>query len=104
SGGMRLLSAPHQQLAQCQQWVLHHILEKLPTESPAHGFIAGKSTLTNAVPHLGHDVVMNLDLSDFFPTITFRRVRGVFHRLGYSHAVATLLALLCTESPRGKVE
>src|SRR6185436_6179942 len=41
---------------------------------------------------------------DFFPTITFPRVRGVFRRLGYSQAVATVLALLCTECPRQRVE
>jgi retron-type reverse transcriptase len=35
--------------------------------------------------------------------VTFPRVRSVFHRLGYSPAVATLLALLCTECPRKPV-
>ncbi|MEZ4309866.1 MAG: reverse transcriptase family protein [Polyangiaceae bacterium] len=39
-------------------------------------------------------------MKDFFPTITFHRVRGVFQKLGYSPAVATVFALLCTESPR----
>ena len=42
--------------------------------------------------------------SDFFPSVAFRRVRGVFHRLGYSPAAATILALLCTESPRQQAE
>src|SRR5439155_1276785 len=45
-----------------------------------------------------------LDLEDFFPSITFPRVRSVFQRLGYSPAVATVLALLCTECPRRPVE
>jgi retron-type reverse transcriptase len=104
SGGMRLLSAPHDGLARAQQWVFDNILGKLPTEPPAHGFVAGRSTVTNAVPHLRQGVVVNLDLSDFFPTITFRRVRGLFQRIGYSPAVATVLALLCTEAPRRAVE
>jgi len=39
-----------------------------------------------------------------FPSITFPRVRSVFQRLGYSPAVATILALLCTECPRKQVE
>jgi hypothetical protein len=42
-------------------------------------------------------VVINLDLKDFFPTITYPRVWGVFRALGYSRAAATILALLCTE-------
>jgi retron-type reverse transcriptase len=103
SGGKRLLAAPQPKLAKAQAWVLHQILEKLETEAPAHGFIKGRSTVTCAGPHVGRDMVVNLDLSDFFPTITFGRVRGIFQRLGYSPAVATILALLCTESPRSAV-
>ncbi len=104
SGGKRLLAAPQPRLGRAQAWVLHEVLEKLPTEDPAHGFVKGRSTLSCAIPHVGKGVVVNLDLSDFFPTITFGRVRGVFQRLGYSPAVATVLALLCTEPPRAPVE
>jgi retron-type reverse transcriptase len=63
-----------------------------------------RSTVTNATPHLGKELVVNLDLADFFPSVTFPRVRGMFERMGYSPAVATVLALLCTESPRRAVE
>jgi len=66
----------------------------------AHGFVRGRSTVTNAAPHVGQQLVLNLDLEDFFPSVTFPRVRGVFRELGYSPAIATLLALLCTECPR----
>ena len=59
--------------------------------------------MTNAAAHVGRLLVVNADLSDFFPSITFPRVRGVFRQLGYSPAVATVLALLCTESPRRTV-
>lgn len=104
SGGKRMLAAPQPRLARAQRWVLDHVLDKLPTEDPAHGFIKGRSTLSTAKPHVGRDVVVNLDLSDFFPTITFGRVRGVFQRAGYSPAVATILALICTEPPRIVVE
>ena len=104
SGGMRELSAPHQDLAAAQQWVLMHILEKIPTHDAAHGFVPGRGTMTNAVPHVGRAAVVNLDLKDFFPSITFPRVKGIFQALGYSPAVATILGLLCTECPRRKVE
>jgi RNA-directed DNA polymerase len=104
SGGTRLLSAPHQALAGAQRWILREILEKVSYEEEAHGFVKGRSTMTNARPHVGRDVVVNLDLADFFPSITFPRVRGLFAKLGYSPAVATVLALLCTESPRRPVD
>lgn len=104
SGGTRLLSAPHRDLARAQQFIFHAILEKLTVDEPAHGFIKGRSTVTNALPHVGRDIVVNLDLEDFFPSITFPRIRGLFQKLGYSPAVATVLALLCTEPPRRLVE
>lgn len=100
SGGLRTISAPHHTLAKAQRWILENILSKLEVEAPAHGFVAQRSTVTNATPHLGQDLVVNLDLRDFFPTITFPRVRGMFARLGYSPAAATVLALISTESPR----
>jgi retron-type reverse transcriptase len=103
SGGSRTLSAPHCSLAAAQRWVLDNVLAKLPAEAPAHGFVPGRSTVTNAAPHAGRDVVVNLDLEGFFPSIGFARVRHLFRRLGYSGAVATLLALLCTECPRKRV-
>lgn len=100
SGGVRELSAPHRSLAAAQQWILENILSRLPVHGAAHGFVAGRSTVTNAAPHAGRHVIVNADLKDFFPSITFPRVRGVFESLGYSPAAATILALLATEAPR----
>ena len=103
SGGQRQLSAPHRDLAAAQQWILDNILNRLPTHDAAHGFVAGRSIATNAAPHVGATVVVNSDLEDFFPSITFARVDGLFRAIGYSPAVATILALLCTECPRRKL-
>lgn len=103
SGGERLLSAPMPELAAAQEWILVNILEKVPTHSAAHGFVAGRSTVSNATPHVGRDVLVNADLADFFPSITVHRVAGMFRQFGYSSAVATVLALLCTDAPRKKV-
>ena len=104
SGGQRTLSAPHRTLALAQRWIFERIVAKLPAEPAAHGFLPGRSILTNAQPHAGRAVVVNLDLEGFFPSIGFPRVRKVFERVGYSPAVATILALLCTECPRRTVD
>jgi retron-type reverse transcriptase len=104
TGGLRLISAPMPRLKRAQEWVLRQILEKVPLHDAAHGFRRGRSIVSNATPHVGADVVVNLDLQDFFPTITYRRVRGVFRKLGYSEQVATLLALLCSEPDVDTVE
>ena len=103
SGGERLLSAPMAELAAAQEWVLVNVLEKVPPHAAAHGFVRGRSTVSNAAPHVHKKIVVNTDLKDFFPTITFPRVAGLFRELGYSPAVATIFALLCTDAPRKPV-
>jgi len=97
TGGQRLISAPMPRLKEAQYWVLNHILQLVPVHDLAHGFVGKRSIVSNAQPHVGAEVVMNLDLKDFFPTVTYPRVKGVLKGLGYSEATTTLLALLCTE-------
>ncbi len=104
SGGTRMLSSPHKTMAQSQQWILRNILDRIPAHNSAHGFLTGRSTLTNALPHVSMGVVVNVDLKEFFPSITFPRINGLFQGFGYSPAVGTILALICTECPRRKVE
>jgi retron-type reverse transcriptase len=103
SGGLRELAKPHKELDRSQRWILANILEKIPVHPAAHGFVAGRSTVTGAAIHTNQAAVINCDLEDFFPSITFPRVMGFFRRVGYSPAVATILALLCTECPRRTV-
>jgi RNA-directed DNA polymerase len=97
SGGERLISAPMPRLKHVQYWILANVLTKIPLHESAHGFRTGHSIVTNARPHVGADVVVNLDLKNFFPTITYKRVKGLFRALGYSEAAATIFGLLCTE-------
>ncbi len=104
SGGVREISAPMPRLKRAQYWVLVNILQPLEAHDAAHGFRAKRSILTNARPHAGRRVVINIDLKDFFPTISYRRVKGFFVRLGYPEKVAAPLALICTDAERDKVQ
>lgn len=104
SGGTRELAAPHRDLARCQEWILTDILRKVPVHDAAQGFVPTRSTVTNATRHVGCHVVVNADLKDFFPTVTFPRVKGIFQAMGYSPAAATILGLLCTACTRRTVE
>jgi len=103
SGGYRVLYAPKAKLKAAQHWIRREILAKTFAEDPAHGFIAGRSIHTNAAPHTGKDIVVTLDLDNFFPSVTYRRVRGIFQSLGYGEEVAIPLAMLCTVKPAAKV-
>lgn len=96
SGGERIISAPCLMLKQAQTKILRQIVDNMPCESPAHGFVKDHSPLTNAIPHVGKGTVINVDLKDFFPNIPVERVAFVFTSYGYSPAIATILALVCT--------
>ena len=48
-------------------------------------------------------MIVKLDIRGFYPTVTMRRVKGLLRRAGLGEQVATLMALLATESPREEV-
>jgi hypothetical protein len=98
-GGQRVITAPRAALKRAQRALLAKVLERLPTHPCAHGFVKGRSVLTNATPHVGRAVVVKLDLDSFFPTVDFRRVEGMFRYYGYAGEAARALALLCTHRP-----
>jgi RNA-directed DNA polymerase len=98
SGGKRLISAPMPRLKQVQYWILENIFNKVPVHQAVHGFLLDHSILTNAQQHVGKAVVLNIDVKDFFPSIHFKRVKGLLQQLGYSEKVSTILSLLCTEA------
>ena len=100
SGGTRLISAPKPDLKQAQHWIARNISEHLPVHGAAHGFLPGRSTASGARVHAAAHVVVKVDIKGFYPTVTMPRVKGMFRKAGYREQVATLLALLCTESPR----
>ncbi|MFO0734854.1 MAG: reverse transcriptase family protein [Labilithrix sp.] len=100
TGGTRRIAAPRKPLRIVQRKILDQILAKVPVHRAAHGFVPGRSTVTNAEPHLGAAIVIKMDLVDFFPSIHYRRVTGLFQELGYSAPIAADLAGLCTYRPK----
>lgn len=97
TGGFRHISAPQPKLKAAQLWILENILNKVTVHPDAHGCVVGRSIKTNAIPHVAKDIVINQDLKNFFPSIIYPRILGVFKSLGYSDQVATIFALLCSE-------
>ncbi len=99
-GGMRNISSPKPKMRFAQGWILTEILEKLPLHEAAAAFQVGKSIVDNAKIHAGSEVIVRLDLKDFFPSIRFHRVKGLFKSFGYNYGIATVFALLCTDAAR----
>lgn len=70
----------------------------MPLNNHAEGFRKKRSILTNAARHLGRRVLIKIDLRDFFPSIGFDRVFGMFLSLGYPRQVALLMTNLTTHN------
>ena len=102
-GSPRLISAPKPDLKAAQRWITREVTEHLPVHGAAHGFLIGRSIVTNARVHAGAKVVVKMDIRGFYPTVTWRRVKGLLRKAGLGEQVATLMALLATESPREEV-
>jgi retron-type reverse transcriptase len=95
-GGTRTIEAPSDKLKALQRRILHRLLNPLPMHPSATGFVKGRSIVDNARPHAERGVVINLDLADFFPTITVEGVAAMFRGLGWDADSAAILSRICT--------
>lgn len=100
NGSARRISAPEGDLKVVQRSILRTILERVPLHPSSNGFKKGKSILSNAENHVGQEIVIKMDIKDFFPSITLERIKGVYLNLGYPEGVASVLAELSTHKGR----
>lgn len=96
NGNLREINAPTKRLKYVQRWILDDILYKIDSGPSSHGFVPGKSIVTNASAHVNQDFVLGVDIKDFFPSINIHSVYFVFESAGFTKKVAWMLALLCT--------
>nr|WP_250953794.1 reverse transcriptase domain-containing protein [Escherichia coli] len=92
---MRTIYQPSRELKALQGWVLRNILDKLSSSPFSIGFEKHQSILNNATPHIGANFILNIDLEDFFPSLTANKVFGVFHSLGYNRLISSVLTKIC---------
>ena len=100
NGRKRRIEAPQPTLKYIQR-LIHESLTCVYGPHPAvHGFVSGRSIVTNARNHVAREYVLNMDLADFFPSITRKRIFGrlvaapyLFHK-----KVANLIASLSTNA------
>ena len=98
-GGFRIIMEPYPSLKEVQEWILKNILNPIKdifVAKNAKAYISGRSIKDNVKLHCNKELVLNIDLKDFFGTISFKMVLNFFLSLGYSKAVAVMLTNLCT--------
>ncbi len=105
-GRPRTIRAPIKPIKDFQRGLLPLLDEAYAARSHVHGFVNGRSPITNGAVHKHQRWILRIDLTDFFPSINFGRVRGVFRAapFDYPDDVATLLAQTCchrNELPQG---
>ena len=98
SGGERLISAPKRGLGLAQTRLAELLNQKYKPKPCVKGYVKGESFLSNAKYHERQKWILNIDLEDFYPSITFPRVRGLFlsSYFGFNPRVATILARITT--------
>ncbi len=98
TGGMRIIHAPKDNLRAWQERLAPIFTALYEAHPAAHGFVPDRSVASNARVHEGQRYVFNVDLEDFFPSINFGRIRGLFMAapFGAGPAAAAVLAQICT--------
>ena len=102
NGGSRVIHAVSGPLRSYQKIALDHLKEDFRPSAYAHGFTPEKSIFTNAYIHRNQRIVLRIDIADFFPSINFGRVLGMFQAppFNFGGEAATAMAqLACLEEP-----
>jgi RNA-directed DNA polymerase len=105
-GGVRNISAPTKTLKRIQNILNYKLNALYDPNSVAHGFIkkfetskgllSSPNIITNAKMHVKKRLVFNLDLEDFFPSITSNRVYGLFkNQYHLDTKIAVILTQIC---------
>jgi RNA-directed DNA polymerase len=95
NGSLREILAPRVFLKTVQRYLLDCILHRIPLHPAAVGFRPKMNCATGAERHVKARYLWNIDLKDFFPSITRSRAIKVFTDVGYQPDVASFLAQLC---------
>ena len=98
NGGERPIEAPCKQLKYIQKSLASILQEIYIPKKSVHGYIKKRSIISNSGVHVNKRIVINIDIKDFFSSIHFGRVMGLFQKepFNFSKEIAKILArLLC---------
>lgn len=79
-----------------QYKILTQVLNKIEVPEYIHAFEKGKSIPKMAESHVGKDMVVSIDLEDFFTSIKQYQLFDLFQHIGFGEKPARTLSELCT--------
>lgn len=75
---------------------IYYLYGMIPLPKSVHGFVKGKSIITNAQSHLQKKALLNLDIKNFFESIKIDKIYEVFLDLGFNKKYSSILAEFVT--------
>ena len=96
-GGFRKISAPSTNLKLIQKSLYREFAKDRMFKPCVNGFVTGCGIITNALPHVGHRYLLNIDLDNFFDSINYGRVYGLLTKTPFQfpRPVAAAIAKAC---------
>ncbi len=95
NGTQRKITEPLPALKNIQRWILDNILNDIRVNKHTKAFQKGLSIKNNARFHQGQNLVICMDIENYFGTISEYSVYSFFVNLGYTVQVSEVLAKLC---------
>jgi RNA-directed DNA polymerase len=97
-GGIREVFKPRPPFDAIAKNLHRSFTDLLPYEAPdyVHGFIRGRSTISNASQHLARECVLRMDLEDFFPSISAAMIKASLQAQGYEEKAADVAVSIVT--------
>lgn len=103
-GGSRVINSPKTFIKVVQYFILDYFLFRLKSHEICHSFQKGKSILTNSLPHINSNYVANLDIKDFFPSISQRMIFSLLETNNFGEQLSKTISRIVTlhnELPQG---
>ncbi|WP_426943860.1 reverse transcriptase family protein [Pseudomonas oryzihabitans] len=99
SGGLRKIDAPIKGLKDIHRQVLLKLDPYYKPRSCVFAYIKKRGIVENADLHKGQRWILRIDLVDFFNTITFERLKGLFASQPFSMSenASRTLSMICTK-------
>ena len=98
NGAASLLKVVHKML-------LYKLFQNLPRSEAVWGFVDGRDVVSCAQQHVDKDIVVAVDMTDFFPNTTYTKIRKALKEYTpWSDKVIWMLTELCTykgHAPQG---
>ena len=92
----RVIAVPDPGLKKTQRWIAQSILSHMRPHPASVAFSKGNRLVDAVRPHCGARWIVEMDIRNFFESVTEISVYRIFHSLGYQPLVALEMARICT--------